>query len=52
MNELIAGHADREIYVVLDDLNTHKLWNDRWLKKQPNAHFYFTPTYSSWLNQV
>jgi len=52
MNELIAGHADREIHVVLDNLNTHKPRNDRWLKKHPNVHLHFTPTYSSWLNQV
>jgi len=24
----------------------------RWLKKRPNVHFHFTPTRSSWLNQV
>jgi len=52
MNELIAGHAGRKIHVVLDNLNTHKPRNDRWLKKHPNVHFPFTPTYSSWLNQV
>ena len=23
-----------------------------WLKKHPNVHFHFTPTRSSWLNQI
>ena len=32
-------------------LNTHKK-NERWLKKHRNVHFHFTPTRSSWLNQV
>ncbi len=37
----------RELHV----LNTHKK-NERWLKKHPNLHFHFTPTWSLWLNQV
>jgi transposase len=52
MNEIVAGHAGREIHVVLDNLNTHKPKNDVWLKRHPNVHFHFIPTYSSWLNQV
>jgi transposase len=40
------------IHVVLGNLNTHKPKNDRWLKRHPNVHFHFTPTYASWLNQV
>jgi transposase len=52
MNEVIDGHEDRQIHVVLDNLNTHKPKDDRWLKRHPNVHFHFTPTYSSWLNQV
>jgi transposase len=51
MNEVIAAHPDREIHVVLDNLNTHKPKDDRWLKRHPKVHFHFTPTYSSWLNQ-
>jgi len=47
MNELIAGHAHREIHVVLDNLNTRKPKKDRWLKKHPHVHFHFRPAYSS-----
>src|SRR5260370_30058417 len=36
----------------LDNLNTHKPSNDRWLKLHPNVQFHFTPTRASWLNQV
>src|SRR5947209_8426926 len=32
-------------------LNTHKK-NERWLQRHPDVHFHFTPTRSSWLNQV
>lgn len=52
MNEIVGLHPGREIHVVLDNLNTHKPQQDRWLRKHPNVHFHYTPTYSSWLNQV
>lgn len=52
MNEIVSAHSDREIHVVLDNLNTHKPKDDRWLKRHTNVHFHFIPTYSSWLNQV
>jgi transposase len=52
MNEIVAENPDREIHVVLDNLNTHKPKCDRWLQRHPKVHFHYTPTYSSWLNQV
>ena len=52
MNEIVAANPNREIHIVLDNLNTHKPKDDRWLKRHANVHFHFTPTYSSWLNQV
>lgn len=52
MNEVVAAHPDREIHVVLDNLNTHKPRQDRWLARHPRVHFHYTPTYASWLNQV
>ena len=51
MNGLVAAFKGRELHVILDNLNTHKK-NERWLKKHSNVHFHFTPTRSSWLNQV
>src|SRR6516162_6856946 len=48
LNDIVAAHADTAIHVILDNLNTHKPRNDRWLKR----HFHFTPTRASWLNQV
>jgi hypothetical protein len=51
MNDIIAGHPDSAIHVILDNL-THKQKNDRWLKRHPNVHFHFTPTRACWLNQV
>ena len=52
MNRVVAEHPGRELHVILDNLNTHKPKDDRWLKRHPNVHFHFTPTRASWLNQV
>jgi transposase len=52
MNEIVAANPNREIHVVLDNLNTHKPKEDRWLKRHPQVQLHFIPTYSSWLNQV
>jgi transposase len=52
MNDLVAAHAGRQIHVILDNLNTHKPKRDGWVKAHPNVHLHYTPTYSSWLNQV
>jgi transposase len=52
MNRVVSDYPDRELHVVLDNLSTHKPKNDQWLKRHPNVHFHFTPTRSSWLNQV
>ena len=52
MEEIVADQpADRQIHVILDNLNTHKK-NEEWLSRHPNVTFHFTPTSASWLNQV
>ena len=52
MNSIVAAYPDTDIHVILDNLNTHKPRNDRWLKRHPHVQFHFTPTRASWLNQV
>lgn len=53
MDQVVAKHQDRQIHVVLDNLSTHSGSDvDKWLAKHPNVTFHFTPTGSSWLNQV
>jgi transposase len=43
----------KEIHVVLDNLSAHKTKDvERFLVEHPGVRFHFTPTYSSWLNQV
>ena len=52
MNGVVTAHPEREIHVVLDNLNIHRPKIDRWLKRRPSVHFHYMPTHSSWLNQV
>lgn len=42
-----------EIHIVLDNLSAHKTPAvEEFLAQHPKVLFHFTPTYSSWLNQV
>jgi transposase len=46
---------DLDVHIILDNYSTHKSATvKRWLKSRKHRHFYFhfTPTSSSWLNQV
>src|ERR1700680_3690332 len=43
----------KEIHIVLDNLSAHKTKAvEEFLAQHPKVRFHFTPTYSSWLNQV
>ena len=43
----------QEIHVILDNLSAHKTQKvASFLQEHPNVRLHFTPTYSSWLNQV
>lgn len=52
MNRIVKHHQGKEIHVILDNLSTHKPKRDLWLARHPNVHFHYTPTYTSWLNQI
>ena len=44
---------DLDIHLVVDNYATHKHQKVRnWLAVRPRYHVHYTPTYSSWLNQV
>jgi transposase len=45
--------AELDVHLVLDNYATHKTQLiHRWLLQHPRFHLHFTPTYSSWINQV
>ena len=44
---------EREIHIILDNLSAHKTRKvEAFLDEHPHVQLHFTPTYSSWLNQV
>lgn len=45
--------ADLEVHLIMDNSSTHKTpLVCEWLARRPRFHVHFTPTYSSWINQV
>ena len=43
----------REIHIIADNLSAHKTKAvAAWVTDNPRVHLHYTPTYSSWLNQV
>src|SRR5712692_9046185 len=53
LDQAVVAQRRKTIHVILDNLAVHKAPPVRaWQKQHPNVHFHFTPTYSSWLNQV
>jgi transposase len=52
MNKVVADYPEREIHAIVDNLSTHKPKRDLWLARHRNVHFYYTPTKTSWLNQI
>jgi transposase len=54
LGEIVASQpVGREIHVIVDNLSAHKTDKvTEFLARHPNVHLHYTPTYSSWLNQV
>ena len=54
LGEVVARcEPDQEIHLILDNLSAHKTKQvAAFLERHPNVALHFTPTYSSWLNQV
>jgi len=54
LGELIATQPEgKEIHVIADNLSAHKTKRvTEFLEANPNLSIHYTPTYSSWLNQV
>jgi transposase len=54
LGEIVKSNPQpAEIHIVLDNLSAHKTNAVKeFLEQNPRVRFHFTPTYSSWLNQV
>ncbi len=50
---IVSQPKGKEIHVILDNLSAHKSKRvEQFLSEHSNLTLHFTPTYSSWLNQV
>ena len=54
LTDIVAHQpAGKEIHVIADNLSAHKTKGvAQFIAEHPTVHLHFTPTYSSWLNQV
>lgn len=54
LTDIVASQpSGKQIHVIADNLSAHKTpMVKQFLANHPNIHMHFTPTYSSWLNQV
>ena len=54
LGDIVASQpSGKEIHVIADNLSAHKTKLVReFLRNNPRVHIHYTPTYSSWLNQV
>lgn len=54
LESIVADHdEDQQMHVICDNVSSHKTdLVQTWLLLTPNVHIHYTPTYSSWLNQV
>ncbi|HYW75367.1 MAG TPA: IS630 family transposase, partial [Gammaproteobacteria bacterium] len=51
IDRAVPRHLD--VHLIVDNYATHKHAKVRaWLARRPRLHIHYTPTYSSWLNQV
>jgi transposase len=52
--DIVASQLRRkEIHIIVDNLSAHKTKRvAQFLSDHPRVHLHFTPTYSSWLNQI
>jgi transposase len=54
LDRVVATQSPRrEIHLIADNLSAHKTKAvAEWLAAHPRVNLHYTPTYSSWLNQV
>jgi transposase len=51
--EASVSDASQAVHIIMDNYGTHKHPNvKRWFAAHPRYHIHFTPTGSSWLNQI
>jgi transposase len=53
MDDVVAAFPNRDLHVVLDNLNIHKNETaQKWLDRHTRVRFHHTPTHASWVNLI
>jgi putative transposase len=53
IKSLERKHRKKQLHIIVDNLSVHKQKDvKQWLSKKKNVVIHYTPTYSSWLNQI
>ena len=53
LKKLYRMHPNKELHIIVDNWSAHKHQKVKeWVKRRKRLTLYFTPTYSSWLNQI
>lgn len=53
LKKLASNYPKKELHIIADNLAVHKHESvKKWVEKNKRIHLHYTPTYSSWLNQV
>ena len=53
IKHLYRKYPRKELHIIVDNLSAHKHKEVMgWVEKRRRLHLHFTPTYSSWLNQI
>lgn len=53
LKKLAKAYPGKEIHIIADNLSVHKHETvKQWVEKNKRINLHYTPTYSSWLNQV
>jgi transposase len=53
LKHLYRSNPGKELHIIADNLSSHKQADVmKWVNKRRRLHVHFTPTYSSWLNQI
>ena len=53
LKQLDRKYTNKKLYIIADNLSVHKHKDVKaWLNRKRKVTLHFTPTYSSWLNQV
>jgi putative transposase len=53
LKSLERKYLKKELHIIADNLSVHKHKDvKQWLSKKKNIKIHYTPTYSSWLNQI